>query len=109
MRSKEIHFEDVMDIYAFRIIVDDIDTCYRCLGAMHTLFKPRPGRFKDYIALPKANGYQSLHTSLLGPHGIPVEIQIRTEHMDQMADKGVAAHWVYKNDDSQSLNSVLCV
>jgi len=101
MRSKEIHFEDVMDIYAFRIIVDDIDTCYRCLGAMHTLFKPRPGRFKDYIALPKANGYQSLHTSLLGPHGAPVEVQIRTEHMDQMADKGVAAHWVYKNDDSQ--------
>ncbi len=101
MRSKEIHFEDVMDIYAFRIIVDDIDTCYRSLGAMHTLFKPRPGRFKDYIALPKANGYQSLHTSLLGPHGIPVEVQIRTEHMDQMADKGVAAHWVYKNDDSQ--------
>lgn len=101
MRSKEIHFQDVMDIYAFRIIVDDIDTCYRSLGAMHTLFKPRPGRFKDYIALPKANGYQSLHTSLLGPHGIPVEIQIRTEHMDQMADKGVAAHWVYKSDDSQ--------
>jgi len=101
MRSKEIHFQDVMDIYAFRIIVNDIDTCYRCLGAMHTLFKPRPGRFKDYIALPKANGYQSLHTSLLGPHGIPVEVQIRTEHMDQMADKGVAAHWVYKNDDSQ--------
>ena len=101
MRSKEIQFEDVMDIYAFRIIVDSIDTCYRSLGAMHTLFKPRPGRFKDYIALPKANGYQSLHTSLLGPHGIPVEVQIRTDHMDQMADKGVAAHWVYKNDDSQ--------
>lgn len=101
MRSKEIQFEDVMDIYAFRIIVDDIDTCYRSLGAMHTLYKPRPGRFKDYIALPKANGYQSLHTSLLGPHGIPVEVQIRTEHMDQMADKGVAAHWFYKNDDSQ--------
>jgi len=101
MRSKEIQFEDVMDIYAFRIIVDNIDTCYRCLGAMHTLYKPRPGRFKDYIALPKANGYQSLHTSLLGPHGVPVEVQIRTEHMDQMADKGIAAHWVYKNDDSQ--------
>ncbi|NRA60749.1 MAG: bifunctional GTP diphosphokinase/guanosine-3',5'-bis pyrophosphate 3'-pyrophosphohydrolase, partial [Psychrobium sp.] len=101
MRNKEIQFEDVMDIYAFRIIVDDLDTCYRCLGAMHTLYKPRPGRFKDYIALPKANGYQSLHTSLLGPHGIPVEVQIRTEYMDQMADKGVAAHWVYKHNDSQ--------
>ncbi len=101
MKSKEIQFEDVMDIYAFRIIVDDIDTCYRSLGAMHTLYKPRPGRFKDYIALPKANGYQSLHTSMLGPHGIPVEVQIRTEHMEQMADKGVAAHWHYKTSDSQ--------
>jgi len=101
MKSKEIQFEDVMDIYAFRIIVADIDTCYRCLGAMHTLYKPRPGRFKDYIALPKINGYQSLHTSMLGPHGIPVEVQIRTEHMEQMADKGVAAHWHYKNSDNQ--------
>ncbi len=101
MKSKEIQFEDVMDIYAFRIIVDDIDTCYRSLGAMHSLYKPRPGRFKDYIALPKANGYQSLHTSMLGPHGIPVEVQIRTEHMEQMADRGVAAHWHYKNSDTQ--------
>ncbi|NRA54433.1 MAG: bifunctional GTP diphosphokinase/guanosine-3',5'-bis pyrophosphate 3'-pyrophosphohydrolase [Gammaproteobacteria bacterium] len=101
MKSKEIQFEDVMDIYAFRIIVADIDTCYRSLGAMHTLYKPRPGRFKDYIALPKINGYQSLHTSMLGPHGIPVEVQIRTEHMEQMADKGVAAHWHYKNSDNQ--------
>ncbi|WP_028116405.1 bifunctional GTP diphosphokinase/guanosine-3',5'-bis pyrophosphate 3'-pyrophosphohydrolase [Ferrimonas senticii] len=99
MVSKELQFQDVMDIYAFRITVDDIDTCYRVLGAMHNLYKPRHGRFKDYIAIPKANGYQSLHTSLYGPHQVPVEIQIRTEEMDQMADRGVAAHWLYKNQE----------
>ncbi|MBY5994103.1 bifunctional GTP diphosphokinase/guanosine-3',5'-bis pyrophosphate 3'-pyrophosphohydrolase [Ferrimonas balearica] len=98
MVNKELQFQEVMDIYAFRITVSDIDTCYRVLGAMHTLYKPRPNRFKDYIAIPKANGYQSLHTSLFGPHGVPVEVQIRTEDMDQMADKGVAAHWLYKNN-----------
>ncbi|WP_432455315.1 MULTISPECIES: bifunctional GTP diphosphokinase/guanosine-3',5'-bis pyrophosphate 3'-pyrophosphohydrolase [unclassified Agarivorans] len=96
MVSKELQFHEVMDIYAFRIIVDQLDTCYRALGISHSLYKPRPGRFKDYVAIPKANGYQSLHTSLVGPHGVPVEVQIRTEHMDQMADKGVAAHWTYK-------------
>ncbi|MCL1058433.1 bifunctional GTP diphosphokinase/guanosine-3',5'-bis pyrophosphate 3'-pyrophosphohydrolase [Shewanella gelidimarina] len=100
MRNKELQFQEVMDIYAFRVIVDSIDTCYRVMGAMHGLYKPRPGRFKDYIAIPKANGYQSLHTSLFGPHGVPVEIQIRTEDMDQMADKGVAAHWLYKKGSS---------
>ena len=100
MRNKELQFQEVMDIYAFRIVVDSIDTCYRVMGAMHGLYKPRPGRFKDYIAIPKANGYQSLHTSLFGPHGVPVEIQIRTEDMDQMADKGVAAHWIYKKGNS---------
>ncbi|BDY03060.1 bifunctional GTP diphosphokinase/guanosine-3',5'-bis pyrophosphate 3'-pyrophosphohydrolase [Ferrimonas sp. YFM] len=98
MANKELQFQEVMDIYAFRVIVKDIDTCYRVLGAMHTLYKPRLDRFKDYIAIPKANGYQSLHTSLYGPHGVPVEVQIRTEDMDQMADKGVAAHWLYKGD-----------
>ncbi|GGB44542.1 bifunctional GTP diphosphokinase/guanosine-3',5'-bis pyrophosphate 3'-pyrophosphohydrolase [Shewanella inventionis] len=102
MRSKELQFQEVMDIYAFRIIVDSIDTSYRVLGAMHGLYKPRPGRFKDYIAIPKANGYQSLHTSLFGPHAVPVEVQIRTEEMDQMADKGVAAHWMYKNNTDAS-------
>ncbi len=101
MRNKELQFQEVMDIYAFRVIVDSIDTCYRVMGAMHGLYKPRLGRFKDYIAIPKANGYQSLHTSLFGPHGVPVEIQIRTEDMDQMADKGVAAHWMYKNGEQQ--------
>ncbi|SET41488.1 bifunctional GTP diphosphokinase/guanosine-3',5'-bis pyrophosphate 3'-pyrophosphohydrolase [Thalassotalea agarivorans] len=97
MKNKELVFNEVMDIYAFRIIVDNkLDDCYRALGAVHNLFKPIETRFKDYIAIPKTNGYQSLHTSLIGPHGIPVEIQIRTNDMDQMADKGVAAHWLYK-------------
>ncbi|MFM2477276.1 bifunctional GTP diphosphokinase/guanosine-3',5'-bis pyrophosphate 3'-pyrophosphohydrolase [Celerinatantimonas sp. MCCC 1A17872] len=99
MVNKELQFHEVMDIYGFRIIVDNLDTCYRVLGQMHSLYKPRPGRFKDYVAIPKANGYQSLHTTLVGPHGVPVEIQIRTEHMDQMADKGIAAHWSYKTHE----------
>ncbi|CDH05233.1 bifunctional: (p)ppGpp synthetase II; guanosine-3',5'-bis pyrophosphate 3'-pyrophosphohydrolase [Xenorhabdus bovienii str. oregonense] len=96
MHLKEQRFHSIMDIYAFRVIVNNLDTCYRVLGQMHSLYKPRPGRVKDYIAIPKANGYQSLHTSLIGPHGVPVEVQIRTEDMDQMAEMGVAAHWAYK-------------
>lgn len=103
MLNKELMFNEVMDIYAFRVIVGDkIDDCYRALGAMHNLFKPIDGRFKDYIAIPKTNGYRSLHTSLIGPHGIPVEIQIRTQDMEQMADKGVAAHWLYKEGGSNA-------
>lgn len=103
MRNKELMFNEVMDIYAFRIIVDDVDSCYRALGAMHGLYKPIENRFKDYIAIPRTNGYQSLHTSLIGPHGIPIEVQIRTNNMEHMADKGVAAHWMYKNPtDSDS-------
>ena len=96
MKNKELMFNEVMDIYAFRVMVERVDDCYRALGAMHGLYKPIEGRFKDYVAIPRTNGYQSLHTSLIGPHGIPVEIQIRTHEMDQMADKGVAAHWLYK-------------
>ncbi len=96
MKSKELMFNDVMDIYGFRVIINSIDNCYRVLGVVHNLFKPIESRFKDYIAIPKQNGYQSLHTSLIGPHGIPVEIQMRTREMDEMADKGIAAHWSYK-------------
>lgn len=96
MRDKGLSFNEVMDVYGFRIMVDKVDTCYRVLGAVHNLFKPIPRRFKDYIALPKVNGYQSLHTSLMGPYGVPIEVQIRTHEMEQMAVAGVAAHWLYK-------------
>lgn len=97
MRSKRKSFSEIMDVYAFRIVVDRVDTCYRVLGAVHSLYKPVPGRFKDYIAIPKANGYQSLHTTLFGMHGVPIEIQIRTEEMEGMANNGIAAHWLYKS------------
>ncbi|MFD2177108.1 bifunctional GTP diphosphokinase/guanosine-3',5'-bis pyrophosphate 3'-pyrophosphohydrolase [Veronia pacifica] len=105
MKSKEYRFHTIMDLCAFRVVVDDLDTCYRVLGQVHNLYKPRPGRVKDYIAVPKANGYQSLHTSLIGPHGVAVEIQIRTEDMDQMADKGVAAHWAYKDKPDSNVGT----
>ncbi|HEY9031891.1 MAG TPA: bifunctional GTP diphosphokinase/guanosine-3',5'-bis pyrophosphate 3'-pyrophosphohydrolase [Kangiella sp.] len=96
MRDKVGTFSEVMDIYAFRVITDSEDSCYRILGQIHNLFKPIPGRFKDYIAIPKANGYQSLHTVLRNKTGIHIEVQIRTEQMNQMAEHGVAAHWLYK-------------
>jgi GTP diphosphokinase / guanosine-3',5'-bis(diphosphate) 3'-diphosphatase len=100
MREKRLHLSEVHDVYAFRIIVDSVDTCYRALGVMHGLYKPVPGTFKDYIAIPKANGYQSLHTVLFGPFGVPIEVQIRTNEMDQVAEAGIAAHWLYKSGDS---------
>ncbi|HKM26829.1 MAG TPA: bifunctional GTP diphosphokinase/guanosine-3',5'-bis pyrophosphate 3'-pyrophosphohydrolase [Thiopseudomonas sp.] len=99
MRGKRKAFTEIMDVYAFRIIVDKVDTCYRVLGAVHNLYKPFPGRFKDYIAIPKANGYQSLHTTLFGMHGVPIEIQIRTREMEELANNGIAAHWLYKTDE----------
>ena len=105
MRSKRKSFSEIMDVYAFRIIVDQVDTCYRVLGAVHSLYKPVPGRFKDYIAIPKTNGYQSLHTTLFGMHGVPIEIQIRTEEMEAMANNGIAAHWLYKSSDDLPSNT----
>lgn len=107
MRSKRKSFSEIMDVYAFRIMVDRVDTCYRVLGAVHSLYKPVPGRFKDYIAIPKANGYQSLHTTLFGMHGVPIEIQIRTEEMEAMANNGIAGHWLYKASDDLPSNAHL--
>lgn len=102
MLKKQIKFSEVMDVYGFRIVVEDVDACYRVLGLMHGLYKPVPERFKDYIAIPKANGYQSLHTTLFGPGGIPIEIQIRTEEMDMLAANGIAAHWLYKSNEKMN-------
>jgi guanosine-3',5'-bis(diphosphate) 3'-pyrophosphohydrolase len=101
MRSKRKSFRDITDVFAFRIVTDSVDTCYRILGAVHSLYKPVPGKFKDYIAIPKVNGYQSLHTTLFGMHGVPIEIQIRTEEMESMANNGIAAHWLYKSSDDK--------
>ncbi len=99
MKQKRKSFSEIMDVFAFRIVVDKVDTCYRVLGAVHNLYKPVAGRFKDYIAIPKSNGYQSLHTTLFGMHGVPIEIQIRTHQMEAVANNGIAGHWLYKSDD----------
>jgi len=101
MRDKRLPFNKILDVYALRVLVDSVDDCYRVLGIVHNLFKPIPGRFKDYIAIPKSNGYQSLHTALYGPHGIPMEVQVRTEEMDKFAESGIAAHWLYKSPDEK--------
>src|SRR5262245_28752561 len=98
MIEKHLSFSEVHDIYGFRVVVKDAPTCYLALGALHGLYKPVPGKFKDYIAIPKANGYQSLHTALIGPYGVPVEVQLRTEDMHRLAEAGVASHWMYKSD-----------
>jgi RelA/SpoT family (p)ppGpp synthetase len=101
MHEKHLSFSQVLDIYGFRVIVKDIPACYLALGALHGLYKPVPGKFKDYIAIPKVNGYQSLHTTLIGPYGMPVEVQIRTQAMNRIAEAGVASHWLYKSSDAE--------
>jgi GTP pyrophosphokinase len=100
MREKHLTFAQVLDVFGFRIIVKDVPSCYLALGALHALYKPIPGKFKDYIAIPKANGYQSLHTTLFGPFGTPIEVQIRAQDMHKIAEAGVASHWLYKDTDT---------
>jgi guanosine-3',5'-bis(diphosphate) 3'-pyrophosphohydrolase len=98
MIEKQLSFSEVHDIFGIRVVVKDVPACYLAMGALHALYKPIPGKFKDYIAIPKANGYQSIHTDLIGPYGVPVEVQIRTDHMHRLAESGVASHWLYKDD-----------
>lgn len=102
MKRKAHAFDEITDVFGCRITVDNVDTCYRVLGIIHSMYKPKPGMFKDYIAIPKQNGYQSLHTLLFGMHSIPIEVQIRTKEMDAMADNGIAAHWLYKSRENYS-------
>ena len=101
MQDKHLSFSQVFDIYGFRVVVRDVPACYLALGALHSLYKPIPGKFKDYIAIAKANGYQSLHTTLFGPFGMPLEVQIRTQEMHMIAEAGVASHWLYKQSDTE--------
>ncbi len=101
MLRKHAPLSEIVDVYGLRIIVDTVDTCYRTLGVVHSVHRPMPGRFKDYIAIPRVNGYQSLHTTLFGPNGVPIEVQMRTVDMDRVAESGVAAHWKYKEDSSE--------
>ena len=105
MQEKNLAFSEVFDIYGFRVVVRDLPSCYLALGALHALYKPIPGKFKDYIAIPKANGYQSLHSILFGPQGTPIEVQIRTQDMHRLAEAGIASHWLYKSPDA-ALNDV---
>jgi RelA/SpoT family (p)ppGpp synthetase len=102
MREKRRALSEIVDVYGIRIIVDSVDDCYRSLGVVHKCYKPMPGRFKDYIAIPRVNGYQSLHTTLFGPGGLPCEVQIRTEDMDRIAESGIAAHWLYKTGSASA-------
>jgi GTP pyrophosphokinase len=105
MQRKQAHLSDIVDVYGVRVVVPDVDSCYRALGITHQLFKPMPGRFKDFISIPRVNGYQSLHTTLFGPNGQPLEVQIRTEEMDKVAERGVAAHWQYKAVDKHTYST----
>jgi guanosine-3',5'-bis(diphosphate) 3'-pyrophosphohydrolase len=107
MSQKSLPLSEIVDVFGFRVVLEDVDTCYRTLGIVHRLYRPMPGRFKDYIAIPRINGYQSLHTTLFGPNGIPIEVQIRTAEMHSVAERGVAAHWNYKQVDSSIVSPQL--
>lgn len=102
MKEKKLSFKELTDVFGVRIMTQSVDACYRVLGVMHNLYKPLPGKFKDYLAIPKTNGYQSLHSSLFGPHGVAIEVQIRTEDMDRFAESGIAAHWIYKEGEAST-------
>jgi guanosine-3',5'-bis(diphosphate) 3'-pyrophosphohydrolase len=102
MKEKKVSFKSLTDVFGVRIMTESVDDCYRVLGVMHGLYKPLPGKFKDYLAIPKTNGYQSLHSSLFGPHGVAIEVQIRTEDMDHFAESGIAAHWLYKEGENST-------
>ncbi len=105
MKEKKVSFKELTDVFGVRIMTQSVDDCYRVLGVMHNLYKPLPGKFKDYLAIPKTNGYQSLHSSLFGPHGVAIEVQIRTEEMDHFAESGIAAHWIYKEGEDGGTNA----
>ncbi|MBA3581344.1 MAG: RelA/SpoT family protein [Gammaproteobacteria bacterium] len=105
MRNRHVPYAEIMDLFALRVTVDTVDQCYRTLGVTHNIYKPVPGLFKDYIAMPKTNGYQALHTTLVGPHGIPIEVQIRTVEMNRFAESGIAAHWIYKSGEKPAVNT----
>ncbi len=105
MKTQHKSFAEIMDVFGFRVVVEQVDDCYRALGVVHNLYKPVAGRFKDYIAIPKVNGYQSLHTTLFGMHGVPIEVQIRTAHMEAVAENGIAGHWLYKSAESDFQSS----
>ena len=105
MKEKKLSFKELTDVFGVRIMTESVDDCYRVLGVMHNLYKPLPGKFKDYLAIPKTNGYQSLHSSLFGPHGVYIEVQIRTVEMDYFAESGIAAHWIYKEGESNTTNA----
>ena len=96
MKERRRSFEEIMDVYAFKVMVDSPENCYKAIGAVHSLYKPIEGRFKDYISIPKSNGYQSVHTGVVGENGQPIEVQIKTGEMNEVAENGIASHWLYK-------------
>ena len=104
MKERNRSFQEIMDVYAFKVIVDSPENCYKAIGSVHSLYKPIEGRFKDYIAMPKSNGYQSVHTGVIGDNGQAIEVQIKTEDMNEVAENGIASHWIYKSGNSNSID-----